>query len=403
MVPHGRAGARRGRDESGREPTRAVPCSDLGQANDHEDSDAHRAPLRPASDVRAANGARPGDRRDLLGACRSGGLGRAAAGLAGPSASPTEHHQPGRRAPSPTTTATSVSDRGGGRRGTRPAAPAAARRTAATSDVEAGAGEVARAGRLVGVATVLVDHDPVGAGPHQRARPRRRSAPTTAYDAARSAIAGARARAGRRGRVRPARHWLRHPGPSSCLRSANSAGRGRHPQPVVEPHHRGGRRGSAARAAPRSRRGGWPSTSLSWSTTGGVHRVDGRLITTGPVGPSERSGTVTSWPCSSGWSLLPREPALDGDDRVLGEVGAGQLVGAGEQQHVDGAVEVLERDHRPGVAALGDLALHRGDQAGDGDRASRPGRSSSSISWPMVQSVPLASTCSRPSSGWSET
>ena len=41
---------------------------------------------------------------------------------------------------------------------------------------------------------------------------------------------------------------------------------------------------------------GWvASTSLSCSTTGGVHRVEGRLITTGPVGPSERSGTVTSW------------------------------------------------------------------------------------------------------------
>ena len=33
------------------------------------------------------------------------------------------------------------------------------------------------------------------------------------------------------------------------------------------------------------------------------------------------------------------------------------------------AVEVLDGDHGPGVALLGDLALHRGDQAGDGDRA----------------------------------
>ncbi len=31
------------------------------------------------------------------------------------------------------------------------------------------------------------------------------------------------------------------------------------------------------------------------------------------------------------------------------------------------------------------------------------GRSSSVTSWPIVQSVPLDSTCSNPSSGWSET
>ena len=42
---------------------------------------------------------------------------------------------------------------------------------------------------------------------------------------------------------------------------------------------------------------------MSCSTTGGVHRVDGIVISTGPDGPSERSGMLTSCPCSSGWSL----------------------------------------------------------------------------------------------------
>ena len=46
------------------------------------------------------------------------------------------------------------------------------------------------------------------------------------------------------------------PGPSSCLRSANSAGLGGHPEPVVEAHHGGRRCGSAAAAAPRSCPGG---------------------------------------------------------------------------------------------------------------------------------------------------
>jgi hypothetical protein len=49
---------------------------------------------------------------------------------------------------------------------------------------------------------------------------------------------------------------------------------------------------------------GWVrSTSVSFSTTGGVHRVEGSLITTGPLGPSERSGTVTSWARTAGVSL----------------------------------------------------------------------------------------------------
>ena len=36
-----------------------------------------------------------------------------------------------------------------------------------------------------------------------------------------------------------------------------------------------------------------------------------------------------------GLVLAAGELAADGDDRVLGEQAAGQLVGAGEQQHVD--------------------------------------------------------------------
>ena len=62
------------------------------------------------------------------------------------------------------------------------------------------------------------------------------------------------------------------------------------PQPVVEPHAPW----SPSRVSSRSRTSvtpGWvPSTSLSCSTTGGVHRVDGRLITTGPAGPVRQVG-----------------------------------------------------------------------------------------------------------------
>ena len=50
---------------------------------------------------------------------------------------------------------------------------------------------------------------------------------------------------------------------------------------------------------------GWVrSTSLSWSTTGGVQRVIGMLTTTGPERSSSRSGSVTSSARISGWSLL---------------------------------------------------------------------------------------------------
>ena len=87
---------------------------------------------------------------------------------------------------------------------------------------------------------------------------------------------------------------------------------------------------------------GWVRrTSLSWSTTGGVQRVIGRLTTTGPVRSSVRSGTVTSSPRISGCVLAARQLAAHGEDRVLGEQAAGELVGAGEQQHLDRAVEVL--------------------------------------------------------------
>ncbi len=100
-----------------------------------------------------------------------------------------------------------------------------------------------------------------------------------------------------------AAHRLRHPGPRSCLRSAKSAA----PAATLR---RSSTRITVVRSRPRSRRctsltPGWVrSTSLSWSTTGGVQRVIGMLTTTGPVRSSVRSGTVSSSPRISGWSLL---------------------------------------------------------------------------------------------------
>ena len=50
---------------------------------------------------------------------------------------------------------------------------------------------------------------------------------------------------------------------------------------------------------------GWVrSTSLSCSTTGGVHRVEGIVISTGPTPRSSIAGVETVLPRSSGWSLL---------------------------------------------------------------------------------------------------
>ena len=48
---------------------------------------------------------------------------------------------------------------------------------------------------------------------------------------------------------------------------------------------------------------GWvPSTSLSRSTTGGVQRTTGSEMTTGPRGPSDRSGSESSIAISLGTS-----------------------------------------------------------------------------------------------------
>ena len=56
---------------------------------------------------------------------------------------------------------------------------------------------------------------------------------------------------------------------------------------------------------------GWlPSTNRSCSTTAGVHRAVGRLIVSGPVGPVDTSGNVTSCADSSTPSSLARTRPL---------------------------------------------------------------------------------------------
>ena len=80
-------------------------------------------------------------------------------------------------------------------------------------------------------------------------------------------------------------------------------------------------------------------------------------MTTGPRGPSDRSGSVELHRDQLGHVVAPVQPAPDDDDRVLGQRGREQLVGLREEHHLDRALEVLDGGDRPDVALLGDLAL----------------------------------------------
>ena len=152
------------------------------------------------------------------------------------------------------------------------------------------------------------------------------------------AILGER-RAGRGGHTRQL-------GPSSALRSPNSAGVGVTRSPsssritVVRPVW--------VRRRWTSVGPGWvASTSLSRSTTGGVQRVDGQrhdhraagaLV---EVGDRELGGVDRR-------DVVPAvDPAAHDDHQVLGEHVRHGLVGLREEEDLDGAVEVLDGRRSP--------------------------------------------------------
>ena len=66
--------------------------------------------------------------------------------------------------------------------------------------------------------------------------------------------------------------------------------------------------------------------------------------------------------------LPPVQPPLDDQDRVLGQQQRALLVGGREEQHLDGAFQVLQGGGGPRVALPGDLPLHPGQDPADGDQ-----------------------------------
>src|SRR3954449_2828431 len=107
---------------------------------------------------------------------------------------------------------------------------------------------------------------------------------------------------------------------------------------------------------------GWvASTSLSRSTIGGVQRVAGTVMVTGPRTGSVTSGTLTSiainrggsscfggrararqaavHPDQPGRALVLGEPAADQQDGVLREMDAARFIGRREEQDLDRALE----------------------------------------------------------------
>ena len=164
-------------------------------------------------------------------------------------------------------------------------------------------------------------------------------------------------------------------GPSSALRSAIRAVRGRDPQ-RPEPQQRGPRAVDQLAGAPRPSRDGWPAPPCSRSTSGGVHRDGGRASTTGFTSSGAlMSGMDRSIAIRRGWSSRRSTRPAHDHDRVLGDVLPDQLVRVREEQHLDRAVEVLQRGRGPRPALLGDPPLHAGEDAGQvddlavGDRA----------------------------------
>ena len=157
-------------------------------------------------------------------------------------------------------------------------------------------------------------------------------------------------------------------GPSSALRSAFSAADGvtRYPSP---------RRSFCCRSPFTSCRctsvvpGCAASTSRSRSTSGGVQRPGATLTMTGPCAPIGQIGQGEIGDDQLDAVVAGLRASLEHDQRVLDDLQADLGVGGREEQHLDRALEVLERRPGPRCAGLGHPAADRRQDAGDGHRA----------------------------------
>ena len=196
-------------------------------------------------------------------------------------------------------------------------------------------------------------------------------------------------------------------GPSSCLRSASSEADGRTRSLSSSRSTRGP--GPAEQPQVHFRRTGVGAQHLPQPLHHRRHapRPPGSTPRKGRCCPSVvSSGTLTSIATSLGTSSRRSSRPLTSTIASSMTRLHALLVGSGEEQHLDRALQVLQRGRGPGVALLGDLAL----DARTGSRravttwpsarsplgSARGSSSAEPSSWASEQSVAAASTCSMP-------